>query len=114
VPVSVAQQFTFQSLLTAIPSSSLWSSPPNLISGASEIDADATFGGPSAKTFTKHKNSDIENGKIKPSAPPAQLYDLENDLSQTKNLYREYPEVVEEMKALLDSYRPAVSPAKRP
>ena len=29
---------------------------------------------------------------------------MENDLKQTRNLYREYPEVVTELKALLDSY----------
>jgi len=43
----------------------------------------------------------------KKDAPPAQLYDLENDVNQTKNLYREYPEVVKEMQALLNSYLPA-------
>jgi len=63
-----------------------------------------SFGGPAAITFTKRPNSDIENGKIKPNAPPAQLYDLTNDPSQTTNVYREYPEVVEEMRSLLESY----------
>lgn len=63
------------------------------------------FGGPAACLFTGRENSDIENGRIKEDAPPAQLYDLENDLSQTKNLYREYPEVVKEMKALLEASR---------
>jgi arylsulfatase A len=79
--------------------------------GASKPGAH-TFGGPSAATFTKRINSDIENGKIKSGAPPAQLYNLETDLSQTQNLYREYPEVAEEMKALLDSYRPAQAASK--
>ena len=62
------------------------------------------FGGPGAITFTKRSNSDIENGKIRKDAPPAQLYDLETDLPQTKNVYREYPDVVEEMKVLLRDY----------
>ena len=69
------------------------------------------WGGPAAVALVGGVNSDIENGKIKKDAPPAQLYDLENDLKQTTNLYREYPEVVKEMAALLESYRPA--PKKR-
>ncbi len=64
------------------------------------------FGGPAAITFTKRENSDIANGRIKPNAPPAQLYDLEADVNQTKNLYDEYPEVVKEMSALLAGYAP--------
>jgi arylsulfatase A len=62
------------------------------------------FGGPAAVTFTRRQNSDIENGKIKPTAPPAQLYDLEKDLPQTTNLYAEHPEVVKELSELLRSY----------
>ena len=31
-------------------------------------------------------NSDIENGKIKPNAPPAQLYDLEADVGEWTRL----------------------------
>ena len=64
------------------------------------------FGGPGAIHYSGRQNSDIENGKIKQNAPPGQLYDLETDLRQTKNVYRDYPEVVEEMKRLLQSYRP--------
>ena len=63
------------------------------------------FGGPAAITYAGYKNSDIEDGKYKADAPPAQLYDLENDLGQTTNVYRDHPEVVKEMVALLDSYR---------
>ena len=63
------------------------------------------FGGPAAITFTKRPNSDIADGKIKKDAPPAQLYDLEKDRGQTTNIYREHPEVVEEMKALIAEYR---------
>jgi len=71
------------------------------------------FGGPAAITYAGYKNSDVdENGKIKKDAPPAQLYDLEADLKQTRNLYREYPEVVNEMKALLESYDPPRPPAR--
>ena len=61
-------------------------------------------GGPAMVTFVGGKNSDIENGKIKKKSPPAQLYDLAADPSQTKNLYKEHPEVVEEMKKTLNQY----------
>jgi hypothetical protein len=70
------------------------------------------FGGPAAVTFCERENSDIENGKIKKGAPPAQLYDLEKDPAETTNLYNSYPEVVQEMEALLKSYKPAVSKKK--
>ncbi|MEM9280195.1 MAG: arylsulfatase [Verrucomicrobiota bacterium] len=69
------------------------------------------FGGPAAISYAGYQNSDIENGTVKLEAPPAQLYDLENDLQQTRNLYREHPEVVEELKALLDSYTEGMPPA---
>jgi arylsulfatase A len=64
------------------------------------------FGGPAAITYAGYKNSDIENGKIKPDAPPAQLYNLQSDLKETQNLYREHPEVVSELSSLLESYAP--------
>jgi arylsulfatase A-like enzyme len=63
-------------------------------------------GGPASVSFVGSVNSDIENGKIKKNAPPAQLYDVEADRQQTINVYNEYPEVVQEMKALLESYSP--------
>ncbi|MEW4562071.1 arylsulfatase [Bremerella sp. JC770] len=64
------------------------------------------WGGPGAVAFAGSINSDIDNGQIKKNAPRAQLYNLEEDLSQTTNVYRDHPEVVEEMEALLDAYRP--------
>lgn len=64
------------------------------------------FGGPAAITYAGYTNSDIENGRIRKDAPPAQLYDLEADLKQTRNLYNEYPEVVKELAALLETYNP--------
>jgi arylsulfatase A-like enzyme len=63
------------------------------------------FGGPATLSFVGKVNSDIENGKIKVDAPPAQLYNLKTDLYQTKNLFYLYPEKVKEMKALLKSYQ---------
>jgi arylsulfatase A-like enzyme len=65
------------------------------------------FGGPKALEYAKRENSDLEKGRVRPDAPPAQLYDLQADVSQTTNLYREYPKVVQEMKMLLKSYTPS-------
>ncbi len=64
------------------------------------------WGGPPAVAFVGGKNSDIENGKIKADAPPAQLYNLEKDVNQTVNLYNQYPEVVKEIEAILETYIP--------
>ncbi|MBX2851755.1 MAG: sulfatase-like hydrolase/transferase [Phycisphaeraceae bacterium] len=63
------------------------------------------WGGPGAVAFAGSVNSDIQNGRIKKDAPPAQLYDLENDPFQTKNVYREHPDVVKQMQGLLKRYR---------
>lgn len=63
-----------------------------------------TFAGPPAASFVGSVNSDIENGKIKTDAPPAQLYDLEADVNQTRNLYNEHPDVVKELSTLLAGY----------
>lgn len=63
------------------------------------------WGGAAVTALVNTPNSDIADGKIKPGAPPAQLYDLEADVNQTKNLYHEYPEVVQQMDALLKTYR---------
>ena len=62
------------------------------------------WGGPPAVEFVGGVNSDIERGKYKSDAPPAQLYDLESDVNQTRNVYNEHPEVVKELSALLASY----------
>lgn len=71
------------------------------------------FSGPAACTFTKHPNSDIANGRIKKGAPPAQLYDLETDVNQTRNVFNEYPEVVQQMKALLKTYKAQMAPERK-
>lgn len=36
--------------------------------------------------------------------PPVQLYDLENDIGETTNLFQEHPDVVERLKKLLAQY----------
>ncbi len=63
-----------------------------------------TAGGPACISAVGSVNSDIENGKIKKGSPPTQLYNLEEDVNQTKNLYSEHPEVVKEMATLLKPY----------
>ncbi len=68
---------------------------------------DHAWGGAPAAAFVGSVNSDIEHGKIKPNAPPAQLYDLEADVNQTRNLHDDFPEMVEEMSALLATYAPS-------
>ncbi|MGJ8723354.1 MAG: sulfatase-like hydrolase/transferase [Roseibacillus sp.] len=70
------------------------------------------WGGPAVTTLVDTPNSDIENGKLKKGAPPAQLYDLEADVNQTKNLYNEHPELVKKMAASLDEVRPKSAPRK--
>ena len=74
---------------------------------------DHAWGGPRAVEFAGGTNSDIENGRIKKDAPNAQLYNLESDPNQTKNFHDEYPDVVKEMDALLQSYRPKKDDGKK-
>ena len=70
-------------------------------------------GGPKAVSAVGSRNSDIEDGKVKPDAPEAQLYDLEADVNQTTNVIREHPEVAAELKATLATYAPARFPRKK-
>lgn len=63
------------------------------------------FGGAASLPFTGQENSDIENGKIKNDAPPAQLYNLKNDPTQDVNVYNDFPEVVEELSNELEKLR---------
>mgnify|MGYP006303850021 CR=1 FL=1 len=60
------------------------------------------FGGPAAISFAEQENSDIVNGKIREDAPPAQLYNLEEDPSQKNNVINTYPEIAEDLQLLLD------------
>ncbi|MDB4614776.1 sulfatase-like hydrolase/transferase, partial [bacterium] len=74
-----------------------------------------TFSGAAAAAFIGSVNSDFTaKGRIKKDAPPGQLYDLEADVNQTTNVYRQHPKVVAELKALLKPYSPAKKPGKRP
>jgi arylsulfatase A-like enzyme len=63
-------------------------------------------GGPGSVAFSQRSNSDITpDGKIRPDAPPDQLYHLADDPSQTKNVVREHPAVAARLIALLQEHR---------
>lgn len=64
------------------------------------------WGGPAAVALVGGVNSDMENGVFKDDAPSSQLYDLEVDVNQTRNVYRDHSDVVAELEALLERYRP--------
>jgi arylsulfatase A len=68
--------------------------------------------GPRSTLFTGSKNSDLVNGVVSRTAPPAQLYDLEKDLGQTTNLYKDHPKLVKKLDTILKSYRPTASPKR--
>ena len=65
-----------------------------------------------AMKHTKQVNSDVENGKIKPDAPKAQLYDLTNDPRQARNVVNEHPDVVKALHARVEHYRAQVGKNK--
>jgi len=70
-------------------------------------------GGPACASYVGNVNSDIENGRIKKGAPRVQLYDLEADVNQTRNVVNDFPEVAKEMAALLAETRTAAKSASR-
>ena len=41
----------------------------------------------------------------KPDDPEIQLYDLENDPQEQKNLYKQHPEIVEDLRGQLEMFR---------
>lgn len=47
------------------------------------------------------RNSDFEGNHLRADAPPAQLYNVREDLAQTKNVYNDHPEIVAFMEARL-------------
>ena len=59
------------------------------------------LGGPAALQFAGQPNSDVEGGQFKVDAPQAQLYDLNEDRSQTRNVILEHPAIAERMSATL-------------
>ncbi len=78
-----------------------WVYIPNQGGGGWDSSEGHVFSGPPAISFMGRKNSDIENGAIKPNAPAAQLYNVDSDLAQTENLYLTFPDKVAEMKETL-------------
>ena len=62
-------------------------------------------GGVAANAVTKQANDSIENGRWKKDAPSVQLYDLENDLSQSKNVAKQYPELIKEFQGKIDAHK---------
>jgi arylsulfatase A-like enzyme len=66
---------------------------------------DHCFGGAAVHKLTKQTNNDVVDGTIREDAPPAQLYDLEADPYQAKNVHSEYPEVVAELSDVLKDWR---------
>jgi len=72
------------------------------------------LGGPAAHVLTGQVNSDVEHGKLTADAPPAQLYNLQADPSQTKNLYREHPQVVARMQKALKHHQQTARSAPSP
>ena len=71
------------------------------------------LGGAMSVKFMGQENSDIVDGILRKGAPPAQLYNLAKDLSQTKNVVKEYPEVAAELEALIKKEQATIPKTKR-
>ena len=74
---------------------------------------DHLFSGAAALQHVGRSNSDVVGNRIRPDAPEAQLYDLESDPSQAHNVIRENPEVVSEMRSILQGYRDQIPATPR-
>lgn len=64
------------------------------------------WGGAPVTALVNTPNSDIENGRLKKNAAPAQLYDLATDRNQTLNLFLKHPEIVKAMAADIKDAKP--------
>jgi arylsulfatase A len=63
--------------------------------------------------YTGEVNSDVTaDGKIKPDAPPAQLYNLATDPRQQVNVIREHPDIAERLRQQLAACGAKILPAK--
>ena len=60
--------------------------------------------------FAGRTNNDVLDGKIRPEAPPAQLYDLGQDPYQAQNVYAQHPTTVRELSGMLEDYRARIPP----
>lgn len=74
---------------------------------------DHLLAGAAAQKLTKLVNSDVEEGEVREDAPPAQLYNLKDDLYQATNRYKENPEVVTELAAHLNEWRKKIPATSR-
>ncbi len=74
---------------------------------------DHLLGGAAAQQLTSLVNNDVVDGKIRSDSPPAQLYDLQTDPYQSKNVYAEHPAVVEELAGLLGAWRAEIPKTPR-
>ena len=70
------------------------------------------FSDAAALPFTKATHSDYRNGRLLPTAPPAQLYDLKADPKQQRNIFADHPEIVAQLEAELAPYRTAIPETK--
>ncbi|MFZ9937537.1 MAG: sulfatase family protein [Luteolibacter sp.] len=73
---------------------------------------DHLFSDAAALPFTGGTHSDHDNGRLRPGAPPAQLYNLETDPGQQRNVFADHPDVVRELDGELDHYRKAIPGTK--
>lgn len=74
---------------------------------------DHLLGGAAAQPLTKLINSDVVDGKIRKDAPAAQLYDLQADPYQARNVHDEHPDVVTELTSLLKTWRSEIPAGNR-
>jgi arylsulfatase A len=74
---------------------------------------DHLLAGAAAHALTGQTHSDVQDAKIRADAPAAQLYDLEQDPYQTSNVHAEYPEVVSDLAATLESWRQEIPAGPR-
>lgn len=71
------------------------------------------LGGPASVKFMGKENSDVVDGKIRSDAPFAQLYNLADDVKQTKNVINEHPEIASELEALLEKEQASIPKTER-
>ncbi|MGJ8671804.1 sulfatase family protein [Rubritalea sp.] len=70
-------------------------------------------GGVRVFPHTGQQNSDVVNGKYKKDAPKAQLYDLENDLGQTKNVINDFPEIAKQLSDKVLAHKAEIPKTKK-
>ena len=74
---------------------------------------DHLLAGAAAQLLTNLVNSDVVAGKIRNDAPSAQLYDLQADPYQARNVHDEHPEVVSELARHLKMWRTEIPSTPR-